>query len=92
MYHLVDQCAVATKSKLQLVAVLALHEGTQFVMKLFAIHLCSTLTAVLTHRDRLEELERFCGLRIFGYNIGIVGKHYIKQQILNFKLTDTVTW
>ena len=44
------------------------------------------------HRERLEELARFCGLRIFGYYIGVVGKHYIKQQILNFKLTDNVTW
>ena len=45
-----------------------------------------------TQRDLLFEPSIFCGQCNFGYYIGSVGKHYMKQQILNFKLTDTVTW
>ena len=61
------------------------------------MHLTSVTTpqeakpACLWSEHRVEPAS-FCGQRDFDYYIGSDGKHYIKQHILNFKLTDTVTW
>ena len=57
-----------------------------------AVNHWQTAQGGLAQSSTIVEPSSLCGQRDFGYYIGSDGKHYIKQQIINFKLTDTVTW